>query len=68
MEPNAEPRISLTPRTRYEILRTTDAGVNWSAQLSGANNDLLDVHFLDTSTGWVVGGEGSILQTLSGGN
>src|SRR5262249_30545488 len=49
------------------IIRTTDAGNNWTAIMSGTNNDLYGVAFEDTKAGFAVGMGGTILQTSDGG-
>ena len=49
------------------ILKTTDGGVNWTAQNSGSTATLLAVDFIDLSTGWAVGSGGIILKTVDGG-
>jgi len=48
-------------------LKTTDGGTNWNSQSSGTTEYLSSVHFTDNNTGWVVGGEGTILKTTDGG-
>ena len=40
---------------------------DWQAQTSGVTNDLLDVFFVNESTGWVCGLNGRILFTTNGG-
>src|SRR4051812_39660464 len=49
------------------ILNTTNAGVNWTQQVSGVTTDLTDVAFVDVNTGYVVGRSGVILKTIHGG-
>jgi photosystem II stability/assembly factor-like uncharacterized protein len=39
----------------------------WKLQTSGTTNALRHVHFVNTSTGWVVGHSGTILKTTNGG-
>ncbi len=41
-------------------------GAGWTAQDSGANWDLKDVHFTDVNNGWAVG-RGGMLRTKDGG-
>lgn len=43
------------------------AQVAWQNQTSGTSNDLHDVQFIDSQTGWVVGDNGTILKTTNGG-
>ena len=40
----------------------------WSSQTSGTSNNLWDVHFVDSNTGWIVGNSGKILKTTDGGS
>ena len=49
------------------ILKTTNGGENWGAQISGCSNNLYSVYFTDNQTGWAVGGYGTILKTTNGG-
>lgn len=38
------------------ILKTTNGGFNWSNQVSNTANDLSAIYFLNSYTGWAVGG------------
>lgn len=50
------------------ILKSTDMGINWSAQTSNTFFDLYDVHFMsDGLSGLAVGADGAILRTSNGG-
>ena len=49
------------------ILKTTDGGANWISRNSVTGFTLISVHFIDASTGWAVGGHGTILKTTTGG-
>jgi photosystem II stability/assembly factor-like uncharacterized protein len=49
------------------ILKTTNGGTTWTAQTSGAGNNLYCVSFSDSNTGTVVGSYGKILRTTNGG-
>lgn len=49
------------------ILKTTDGGASWTAQVSGTSATLYAVHFVDPLRGWVVGAGGTILATRDGG-
>ncbi len=49
------------------ILYTYDAGGNWQIQPSSVITTLRGVHFLDFDNGYVVGDNGTILKTSSGG-
>jgi len=49
------------------VLRTDDAGLNWSSQSMPVSTTLHGVYFVDGLRGWVVGEGGRILHTGSGG-
>ena len=49
------------------ILKTTDAGTTWTAQLSGTVNGIEAVYFPHADTGYAVGDTGIILKTIDGG-
>ena len=49
------------------ILKTINGGTAWSSQTSGTTNTLRSVYFTDGDNGWVVGGNGTILKTMTGG-
>ena len=49
------------------ILKTTNAGISWTAQSSGTNNSLRSVYFTDVNTGYVVDNLGTILKTTNAG-
>jgi hypothetical protein len=52
-----------------KILKTTDGGINWTIQSSGAQRGLGCIHFpVDAQTGYVVGCDGTILKTTNGGS
>lgn len=48
------------------ILKTTNAGDNWTGLHAGFNN-LIGVDFIDEQTGWVSGHDGTIYKTTNGG-
>jgi hypothetical protein len=51
------------------ILHTTTGGQNWYLQPSPLGDvTLTGVYFIDANTGYISGGEGSILKTTSGGD
>ena len=58
---------------RGTILRTTDGGVHWNKITSPVNRNFNAVRFLNTSVGYIVGGENNpdslstILRTINGG-
>jgi photosystem II stability/assembly factor-like uncharacterized protein len=41
--------------------------LSWEQQVSGTNNMLTSVSFIDVDQGWIVGGNGTILHTNDGG-
>ncbi len=49
------------------IIKTTDAGENWSLLKTSVYNHLTSVDFVNTNVGYVVGSEGIILKTTDGG-
>jgi len=49
------------------IIKTIDAGVNWTKLASGTTNNLNSVYFVDANTGYAVGGLGTILKTIDAG-
>ena len=52
-----------------EIYKSTDGGNNWFSLVSGVNNitNLTGIFFINNLTGWVVGYNGTIIKTTSGG-
>jgi photosystem II stability/assembly factor-like uncharacterized protein len=49
------------------IIKTTDGGLTWSAEMVGMINILRSVDFVDADNGWAVGKNGTILHTSDGG-
>jgi hypothetical protein len=49
------------------VLKTTDAGNSWRAQIYGIGQRLDDISFLDFDYGFAVGSAGTILKTETGG-
>ncbi|MDC0309675.1 YCF48-related protein, partial [bacterium] len=51
------------------VIRTTDGGETWSEQTvsGGSVQDLNDVNFVNSTTGWAVGNGGTIMRTTDGG-
>ena len=45
------------------ILKTTNGGLNWNAQVSGTSNRLYDIYFVNAGLGFAVGENGQILKT-----
>jgi photosystem II stability/assembly factor-like uncharacterized protein len=50
-----------------QILRTTNGGENWTLELNTGVGSLSAFHFINSNTGWAVGGDGAILKTTNGG-
>jgi len=50
-----------------KILATSNGGINWSQQLSGISSTILRMNFVNSQTGWIVGKNGVILKTTTGG-
>jgi photosystem II stability/assembly factor-like uncharacterized protein len=48
------------------IVHTADGGANWQPQPSGANENLIDVFFIDQSRGWAIS-VSRLLATTDGG-
>ncbi len=56
---------------KREAIRSTDAGVTWSAMTLPTitqNENFNDIHFVDAQRGWIIGAGGLILRTVDGGN
>ncbi len=54
------------------IFNTTNSGIDWNLQyqdssLGNVQVDFLDVQFIDSNIGWVVGNNGAIFHTTDGG-
>ena len=51
------------------VIKTTDGGETWTEQTvsGGSVQDLNDVHFVNSTTGWAVGNGGTIMRTTDGG-
>lgn len=49
------------------ILKTTNKGINWNYQIN-SNNSIYKLSMLNFSTGFAVGGNGTILKTTTGGD
>ncbi len=53
---------------QYEILSSTNNGINWSSQILGERGILNSVDFFNQTTGIVVGYNGTILRTTNCGD
>lgn len=49
------------------ILKTTNAGIDWTPQTSGTIENLNSVYFTNVDSGYIVGNYGKILKTTNGG-
>jgi photosystem II stability/assembly factor-like uncharacterized protein len=49
------------------ILRTINGGANWKIQVSGTMNNLSNLFFINSQTGWAVGNNNTVLKTTDGG-
>jgi photosystem II stability/assembly factor-like uncharacterized protein len=49
------------------IYKTTDAGENWKKQITFVSDGLKKVYFTDAMTGYIVGSNGTLLKTVTGG-
>ncbi|MBI5403051.1 MAG: T9SS type A sorting domain-containing protein [Ignavibacteriae bacterium] len=52
----------------YNVLKTTNQGINWITQFTSSKQGLNNIYFLDTLIGYVVGNGGEIFKTTNGGN
>ena len=50
-----------------KILYTANGGINWAQQISGVGSSLMRLTFINSQTGWIVGKNGVILKTTTGG-
>ena len=50
-----------------EVRKTTDGGLNWVSQPIPLFGNFVGIDFVSTTTGWVVGAEGSVYKTIDGG-
>jgi len=50
------------------IIKTSNAGTNWTILPSGTYENLRSIFFTDENTGYIVGDNGTILKTANGGN
>ena len=46
---------------------TSDGGASWSAQTTNSPATFFDITFTDSVSGWAVGTQGTIFQTLNAG-
>ncbi|MFN8340232.1 MAG: fibronectin type III domain-containing protein [Cyclobacteriaceae bacterium] len=60
-------QIGYAAGTGGTIYKSTDGGLNWSAQTSNTTNALQDIYFINTTTGFAVGASGTIRKTTDGG-
>ncbi|MBS1493403.1 MAG: T9SS type A sorting domain-containing protein [Bacteroidetes bacterium] len=50
------------------VLKTSNAGINWTPFVVGINETMSALYFLNSSTGWVVGYNGKLYKTTDSGN
>jgi photosystem II stability/assembly factor-like uncharacterized protein len=75
IEPNEQTKYSNMNRFLLTLLTIcyglgmlAQSNWEWTEQTSGTSVTLLDVFFINSSTGWIVGGNGTILKTTNGGD
>ena len=51
-----------------EVRKTTDGGQTWVRQAIPLQGNFVGIDFVNATTGWVVGAEGSVYKTNDGGN
>ncbi|MDH3268778.1 MAG: YCF48-related protein, partial [Ignavibacteria bacterium] len=49
------------------IIKTTNAGLDWTQQTSGTTLTLMSVQFINQTSGWICGEDGLILKTTDAG-
>jgi len=49
------------------LLKSTNAGANWSSVSSGTSNTLYSIYFVNSSVGYAAGAGGTIIKTTDGG-
>ncbi len=52
----------------FFLILQTNYSQGWVQKITGTANDLVDIHFIDVSTGFAVGQSGIILKTTNGGD
>jgi photosystem II stability/assembly factor-like uncharacterized protein len=50
------------------VQKTTDGGITWTSQSVPLLGNFVGIDFVDATTGWVVGAEGSVYKTTDGGS
>ena len=50
-----------------KLQMSPDGGTTWVSNPDTLNYDLISLFFIDANTGWMVGGDGTILNTMDGG-
>ena len=51
-----------------QVRKTTNGGQTWAGQAIPLHGNLVGIDFVSSTTGWVVGAEGSVYKTIDGGN
>ncbi|MEO8513780.1 MAG: YCF48-related protein [Ignavibacteria bacterium] len=50
-----------------QLIKTTNGGLNWNLMTTSFGSVFNGIHFIDTSTGWMVSNSGLIIKTTTGG-
>lgn len=56
-----------TSQYNYRFYKTTNGGSTWTSVILPTSVELYSVKFVDNNTGWIAGGQGTILKTTDGG-
>jgi len=59
--------VAIILSSYQDIWKTTNGGTDWFNINTGTEEDFMDLHFVDASTGFIVGYNGTILKTINGG-
>ena len=59
--------IAISSGSNGTIMRTSNAGLNWTLINSGTTTGLNSIYFINSSTGFIAGGSGVILKTTNTG-
>jgi photosystem II stability/assembly factor-like uncharacterized protein len=64
----AAPTVGYAVGSFLAIYRTSNGGNNWYPMLSPTNQRMYQVEFVNNYTGYIVGGNGTVLYTTNGGS
>lgn len=59
--------VSVESLNRAVVLKTTNAGMNWTERVFTTTEDLEGIGFINENTGWIGGWEGPTYQTTNSG-